>query len=225
MRALSRRYSAEEAIADSNPPPKPSVKLERTLEAVQKALAGAVEIVAAISDARDPYTAGHERRVAALACAIGTELGLPKDQIDGIRVMGYVHDLGKIGIPTEILIKPAKLSQHELGIVREHAETGYNIMKKLDFPWPVADVVRQHHEWVDGSGYPLGIDGTQILLEAKVLTVSDVVEALASHRPYRAGLGLEQGVHEVVAHRGTRYDERVVDACVQVVKDGRFSLG
>ena len=169
---ITDRKQAEEALKES---------LARTTE-VQD---GTIEALATVSEVRDPYTAGHQRRVTRLACAVARELGLPADRVAGLRVMGLLHDMGKISIPAEILSKPGKLSDTEFAIIKSHAQAGYEIVKEIRFPWPVAEVILQHHERLDGSGYPQGLTGPDIILEARILAVADVVEAMASHRPYR----------------------------------------
>jgi putative nucleotidyltransferase with HDIG domain len=176
--------------------------------------------MATIVDVRDPYTAGHQRRVAVLACAIGRELGLPKERIDGLEMAGDIHDIGKIRVPAEILSKPGKLTAPEMEIIRTHAEVGYEILKSIEFPWPVARIVRQHHERLDGSGYPDHLKGDQILLESRIICVADVVEAMSTHRPYRPGLGMDKALAEITEKRGTYYDPAVVDACLRVIRSG-----
>jgi PAS domain S-box-containing protein len=181
-----------------------------SLEATIVALANASEM-------RDPYTAGHQRRVAQLAGAIGRELELPDDQIQGIHLAGLIHDIGKIKVPAEILNRPGKLSDIELQFVQSHALAGYEIVKALTVPWPIAQTILQHHERMDGSGYPNALKGDQILLEARIVAVADTVEAMLSHRPYRAALGLEAALEELKRGRGKIYDAAAVDACVRVL--------
>jgi HD-GYP domain-containing protein (c-di-GMP phosphodiesterase class II) len=160
--------------------------------------------------------------VAQLACAIGKEMGLPERQIEGLRIIGHLHDIGKIAVPAEILSKPTRLTEIELSLVKTHTQTGYDILKDLEFPWPVAQAVLQHHERLDGSGYPQGLKGEAIILEARILMVADVVEAMASHRPYRAAIGLEGAMAEIAANRGKFYDERVVDTCFSLFTEKDF---
>ncbi len=183
-----------------------------------------VEMTTAITDARDPYTAGHERRVAEIAVAIAIEIGLDTGTIEGIRVSGYLHDLGKISVPAEILAKPAKLTGPEFELVKAHSERGYKILQEVDFPWPVAEVAYQHHERLDGSGYPRGLKGGEILLEARIMAVADVVEAMASHRPYRAGLGIERALAEIERGRGTAYDTTAADTCMALFRAKGFRI-
>jgi HD-GYP domain-containing protein (c-di-GMP phosphodiesterase class II) len=171
-------------------------------------------------ETRDPYTAGHQRRVADLARTIASKMGLTKDQIDAIRMASTIHDLGKIAVPAEILSKPMKLSSSEFGLIKTHAQVGYDILKDIEFPWPIARMVLEHHERIDGSGYPHGLKGEEVLLESKLIAVADVVEAIASHRPYRPAYNLEVALGEIREHRGLLYDGNVVDACLQVFEDG-----
>ena len=162
--------------------------------------------------------------MANLARAIGSELQLPDETIQGLRYAASIHDIGKISIPTEILSKPSKLSELEYAIVKEHAQSGYDILKHVDTPWPLADIVYQHHERMNGSGYPNGLKGNAILLEARILAVADVVEAMASHRPYRPARGLNAALEEIEKNKGVLYDERVVDACLKLFKEKRYSF-
>lgn len=193
-------------------------------EILQRSLEQSIQVIADTVDARDPYTAGHQRRVAALAVAIARELGLPEDKIHGIHLAAIIHDLGKINVPAEILSKPGKLSDIEFMLIKTHPQAGYDILKDVDFPWPIADIVRQHHEKLDGSGYPQGLKGAQILLESRIMTVADVVEAMSSHRPYRAALGIEVALKEIERGRGSAYDSAVVDACLKLFREGRFAF-
>ena len=183
-----------------------------------------IKAIAATVEMRDPYTAGHQERVAELAVAVAKEVGLSKEKVQGIYVAGIVHDLGKIGTPVEILNRPGKLSAVEFALIKQHAEAGYEILRNVEFPWPIAEIVRQHHERLDGSGYPHGLKDGAILPEARILAVADVVEAMASHRPYRPGLGIERALQEIERGRGTLYDASVVDACVKLFREGRFSF-
>ncbi|TXT41678.1 MAG: putative response regulator [Comamonadaceae bacterium] len=200
---------------------------ERVAERTQKLKTSLLDFIAAIAstvEMRDPYTAGHQRRVASLAAAIARELKLPEDQTEGLYLAGLVHDLGKIRIPAEILCKPGRLTALEFGLIQEHSNTGYDILKPIDFPWPIAQTVLQHHERQDGSGYPHGLKGEAILLEARILAVADVVEAMVSHRPYRAGLGVEVALEEITRHKGTLYDPEVVNACLSMFREQGYSL-
>lgn len=193
-------------------------------EILQRSLEQSVQVIADTVDARDPYTAGHQRRVADLAATIARELGLSEDKIHGIHLAAVIHDLGKIHVPAEILSKPGKLSDIEFMLIKTHPQAGYDILKDVDFPWPIADIVLQHHEKLDGSGYPQGLKGAQILLESRIMTVADVVEAMASHRPYRAALGMEVALKEIERGRGSAYDPAVADACLKLFREERFAF-
>jgi putative nucleotidyltransferase with HDIG domain len=173
---------------------------------------------------RDPYTAGHQRRVAEIAVAIGAELGFDAHRQEGLRVVGYLHDIGKITIPSEILSKPGKLSAIEFQLIQGHAQAGYDVLKGVAFPWPVAQVALQHHERMDGSGYPQGLKGDAILLEARIMAVADVVEAMSSHRPYRPGLGIDKTLAEIERGRGTAYEPLVVDACLKLFREKGYTI-
>jgi PAS domain S-box-containing protein/putative nucleotidyltransferase with HDIG domain len=192
------------------------------LQRLRQALEETVQAIATTLELRDPYTAGHQRRVAQLAVAIAQEMGLPQAQLDGIHFGGLIHDLGKIQIPAEILSKPGSLTDLEQGFIRTHPEAGYNILKDVQFPWPIAQMVLQHHERMDGSGYPQGLKGDDILLEARVLAVADVLEAMSTHRPYRPGLGPEVAIAEITRGRGQLYDPDVVDAYMRLFSGKRF---
>lgn len=175
-----------------------------------------IQAIAFTIEKRDPYTAGHQARVAELAVAIAQKLGLPPDQIDGIRLGGKIHDLGKISVPAEILSRPGRLTQAELMLVKCHPEVGGDIMRQVEFPWPVMEMILQHHERLDGSGYPKGLRGDAILLEARILAVADVVEAMASHRPYRAALGIDMALDEIRGGAGRLYDPAVCEVCLRL---------
>lgn len=181
-----------------------------------------IAAVAAMVELRDPYTAGHQRRVAQLVDALARELGLQERVIEGLHLAAVIHDMGKINIPSEILSKPGQLNEAEFAMIKQHPEVGYEILKPIAFPWPVAGVVRQHHERLDGSGYPHGLLGDQILHEARILAVADVVEAIASHRPYRPGFGIETALREAEADRGTRLDADAVDAALRLFRDKKY---
>ncbi len=198
---------------------------ERNAEGLQKVLESAVTALAATLERRDPYTAGHERKVTELSVAIGRELGLEPGRLHGLQLAALVHDIGKIQIPADILTKPTALSSTEFDLIKIHPEAGYEILKGIEFPWPIAEIVYQHHERLDGSGYPRGLKDRDILLEARIMTVADVVESMASHRPYRATLGIEAALEEIVRGRGTEYDPVVVDACLRLFREKGFAFG
>ena len=198
--------------------------LKKSFEHLRKTLDGTVKALATTIEMRDPYTAGHQRRVAQLACAITKEMGFPEDALEGMQVMGFLHDIGKIVVPAEILSKPGALNDLEFNMIKAHAQVGYNILKGIEFPWPVNDVVLQHHERLNGSGYPQGLMKENIIIEARVLAVADVVESMASHRPYRPALGIDKALEEIAQKRGILYDEDVVDACVKLFAERSFKL-
>lgn len=199
-------------------------EIRRQAEQLRRTVQGAVLAMSHVVEMRDPYTAGHERRVAELAAAIGAELGFTGDDLEALHLAALIHDIGKIAVPAEILAKPGRLSEVEFNLIRQHPDSGYDILEAIDFGSPVAEVVLQHHERLDGSGYPRGLAGEQILPEARIIAVADVVEAMSSHRPYRAALGLEAALDEVGAHAGVRYDADVVAACVRLFKEQGFTL-
>ncbi len=193
-------------------------ELHKARHTLLDALANTIAVLSRAIEMRDPYTDGHQKRVSQLAAAIAAEMGLPGERITGVKLGALIHDVGKMGIPAELLTTSRQLSPQELAIIRTHPSSGGDILSQADFPWPVREMVMQHHERVDGSGYPAGLKGEEILLEARIIAVADVVEAMTSHRPYRPGLGLEAGVAEIREQRGVLYDAQVVDACVRVVE-------
>ncbi len=188
-------------------------KLRNTIMGIAEAMAMAVET-------RDPYTAGHQRRGADMATSIAREMGFAQDTVEGIAVAASIHDIGKLGVPAEILSKPSRLSEIEFKLIKLHPETGYTILKNIDFPWHIADMVHQHHEKMNGTGYPQGLAGDDILVEARIITIADVVEAIVSHRPYRAALGPDVAIDELKKNKGTLYDPGAVDACITVFAGG-----
>jgi putative nucleotidyltransferase with HDIG domain len=192
---------------------------KESVDRLRKSLERTVRAIASIVETRDPYTAGHQRRAADLACAIAREMGLSSERIEGLRVAATIHDIGKISIPAGILSKPSKLTEHEFGILQTHPEKGYEILKEIDFPWPVARIVMEHHERVNGTGYPGNLKGDSILMESHIMSVADVVEAMASHRPYRASLGIAAALEEIEKNRGTLYNAEVVDTCLKLFRD------
>ncbi len=198
---------------------------ESAVQALRKALEGTIQAIAATAESRDPYTAGHQRRVTELAVRIGEELGLGRDRVDSLQVTSLLHDIGKISVPAEILSKPTKLTEVERELVRNHPRMAYDILKRIEFPWPVAEFVLQHHERIDGSGYPNGLHGDQIRLEARIIAVADVVEAISSHRPYRPALGLDAALEEIEQNADRLYDPEVVEACVRLFREKGFRFG
>ena len=198
--------------------------LHSTLDRLERSLEGTFRAMSMTLELRDPYKAGHQLRVSSLAVAIAREMNLPWEKIEGLRFAGIIHDIGKITAPTEIMTKPCRLTKTEFQLIKDHPRVGYEMIKDIAFPWPVAHIILQHHERLDGSGYPEGLVGDAILLEARILAVADVVEALCALRPYRPALGLEKGLEEVRKGRGIRFDTRVVDACIKLFRDGRFSF-
>ena len=199
-------------------------ELQRTLESLRKAFGATIQAMVSAVESRDPYTAGHQIRSADLARAIATEMGLSHEKIDGIRVAGTIHDIGKLSIPAEILSKPTKLTNIEFSLIKEHAQKGYEMLKDVESPWPLAEIVYQHHERMDGSGYPRNLKGDEILMEARILAVADVVEAMASHRPYRPALGLNAALAEIEDNQRTIYDAGAVDACLRLFREKGFQL-
>lgn len=214
-------YSVAEDITERR---KNENDLKAAIENVNITLEGTIEALALMSELRDPYTAGHQRMVTILALALAEEIGLAEEKIAALRVAGLLHDVGKVYVPAEILSKPGKLSPLEKNLAKAHAEAGYNIIKTIKFPWPVCSIIRQHHERLDGSGYPLGLKGDDIILEARILAVADVVEAMTSHRPYRPALGVDKALEEIINSRGILYDETVVDACVRLFREKGFQF-
>ena len=211
LRDITKRKQAEEEFQQS------VKKSHTTLEETVDALASAIEM-------RDSYTAGHQRQVARLACAIAKEIGLSDDHIKGIRLAALIHDIGKISIPQQILSKPSRLNDIEMGLIKNHPRVGYEILKDVDFPWPIARIILQHHEKMDASGYPNKLMGEDILLEARVLCVSDIIEAMSSHRPYRPSPGVDKALEEISQNRGILYDPDVVDACLRLFTEKGFEF-
>ena len=196
----------------------------RQAEQLRRTVEGAVQAMSQVVETRDPYTAGHERRVAELATAIGREMGLAPDALEGLRLAALIHDIGKISVPAEILAKPGRLSEVEFNLIKQHAQAGYDILEAIDFGWPVAEMVLQHHERLDGSGYPHGLAGDELMPDALLLAVADVVEAMSSHRPYRPALGTGAAMAEIRDGMGTRYDAAVASACIRVIEEQGFQF-
>ncbi|MGO8716964.1 MAG: HD-GYP domain-containing protein [Smithella sp.] len=193
-------------------------------ERLTKSFGVTVNILVTALEMRDPYTAGHQQRSANVACAIAQEMGLAQDIIEGINIASTIHDIGNLSIPVEILIKPSKLTGKEYSKVKEHARCGYEMFKDVKLPWPLAEIIYQHHERMDGSGYPRKLKGDKILIEARVLAVADVVDAMSSQRPYRASLGLDAAIEEIEKNRGILYDDAVSDACLRLFRGKGYRL-
>ncbi|MCJ7771747.1 MAG: PAS domain-containing protein [Desulfobacterales bacterium] len=196
------------------------VKLQNSLIKLHETIKGTIETIALIVETRDPYTAGHQTHVSDLAADIAIEMDLTKEQVEGIRMAGRIHDLGKIQVPAEILSKPGKISELEFELIKTHPRVGYDLLKDIEFPWPIAQMVHQHHEKMDGSGYPQGLKGNEIMIEARILVVSDIMEAMSSHRPYRPALGIKKALEQIGQDKGILLDPDVVDACLKLFKEG-----
>jgi putative nucleotidyltransferase with HDIG domain len=199
-------------------------ELEQSFESLKKAMHSTIEAISMTVEKRDPYTSGHQQRVAILAKSIAEELALSKSQVECIYMAAAIHDIGKISLPAEILVKPIPLSDIEINLIQTHAQAGYDILKGIEFPWAIADIVLQHHERMDGSGYPLGLAGDDIVHEARIICVADVVETMASHRPYRPSIGMDKALEEIANNRGILYDPQVVDACLRLFKEKDFGF-
>jgi PAS domain S-box-containing protein/putative nucleotidyltransferase with HDIG domain len=198
--------------------------LKKSYSQLREVLTETVLAMGNIVEARDPYTAGHQQRVTTLACAIAELLGMTEEQIAGIGIAGLLHDIGKVMVPAEILNKPGRLDDMEFKLIKAHPQVGYDILKDIDFPWPIAQIVLQHHERMDGSGYPGGLTGDHILLEARILAIADVVESMSSHRPYRAALGIDAALKEILAKKETLFDPLAVDMCIRLFAEKDFEF-
>ncbi|MFZ7128443.1 MAG: HD domain-containing phosphohydrolase [Desulfobacterales bacterium] len=201
-----------------------TLSLQVSMRKLEAAMDGIVRAIAHTVETRDPYTAGHQRRVAGLASAIAAEVGLDPERVESVRMAATIHDLGKISIPAEILSKPSLLTANEFNLIKEHPQVGYDILKDIEFPYPIATIVYQHHEKIDGSGYPQGIEGNEILPESRILTIADVVEAMASHRPYRPGLGIDAALAEIEKNSGRFYDPEMADVCIRLFREKGFMM-
>ena len=199
-------------------------KLQQTLNSLKEAVGTTIQVLVSALESRDPYTAGHQSRSAHLACAIAAEMGLPPDKIDGLRMAGAIHDIGKLSIPAEILSKPTKLTNLEFSLIKEHSQSGYDMLKNVESPWPLAQIVYQHHERMNGTGYPRNLKGDEIIIEARIMAVADVVEAMASHRPYRPGLGIEVALEEIKKNKGVLYDNAVAETCIRLFKEKGYQF-
>jgi len=201
-----------------------TTELQETLRKLQKTMEGIIQTMALTVETRDPYTAGHQRRVSDLACAIAKEAGLSENQILGIQMAGKIHDVGKISVPAEILSKPGRLSEIEYSLIKTHTQLGCDILKGIEFPWPIAQMIAQHHETMNGSGYPQGISGEEIIPEARILAVADVVEAISSHRPYRPALGIDKALEQISINKGILYDPDIVNICLALFSEKGFAF-
>ena len=199
-------------------------ELQQSYERLKKTMDATIETMSKMIEAKDPYTAGHQQRVSQLAIAITKELNLSPDKIEGIRIASLIHDIGKIGLPSEILAKPTRLTDIEFSLIKSHSQMGYDILKSINFSYPVARIVLQHHERLNGSGYPQGIKGEDILLDAKIIGAADVIEAMSSHRPYRPALGIDQALEEISQNKGILYDPKVVDVCLRLFREKGFKF-
>ena len=211
LREIAERKMAEE-------------KLRQNVDKLKEAVEGVIQAMSRTVEMRDPYTAGHQRRVAKLACAIAQEMKLNEDQIEGIRIASAIHDIGKIYVPAEILSKPGQINGIEFNLIKTHPNIGFDILKTIEFSWPIANIILQHHERRNASGYPFGLSGEEILIEARILAVADVVEAMASHRPYRPALGIEKALEEISRNSGILYDPEVTDACLRLFSRNGFAF-
>lgn len=211
-------------VEDITPQKKLEQERQESIDRLRRSLGATINAMSATVEARDPYTAGHQRRVADLARAIATEMKLSRDQIDGIRLAGMIHDIGKISVPSEILTKPTRLTALEFELIKTHSEAGFNILKDIEFPWPIARIVLEHHERINGTGYPQGLKNDEILLESKIIAIADIVEAISSHRPYRPAFGIEPALEEVAKHSGILYDAAVAEACLKLFRENRYKM-
>jgi putative nucleotidyltransferase with HDIG domain len=198
--------------------------LKESLDQLRRAVQTTIQVLVLAVETKDPYTAGHQKRTTNLARAMAREMGIPPEQIEGIRMAGMIHDIGKISLPTEILSKPTKLTAIEYSLIKEHARQGYEILKDVESFWPLAEMVYQHHERINGSGYPRGFKEDEILIEARILAVADVVESMASHRPYRPALGLDAALAEIEKNKDVLYDTNVAETCVRLFRDKGFQF-
>ena len=209
LRSIERQHKLDDQIQEK----------QKTQERLADSLRATIEAMARTMEWRDPYTAGHQKRVATIATAIAKKMGLSDEAIQALYMAAMVHDIGKVAVPSEILTKPTRLTDLEMKMVQGHVESGYQILKDIPFPWPIADMVRQHHERLDGSGYPRGLTGDEICLEARILSVADTIEAMATHRPYRPARGLAAAMDEIRAEAGIKLDSKVVDAAFELLGD------
>jgi putative nucleotidyltransferase with HDIG domain len=220
--AKGAMIGAIETMTDISPLKRAEDELRENVERLKKVMSGVIRAIDVIVETRDPYTAGHQHQVSRLASTIATEMGLPAETVEAIYVAASIHDLGKIYVPAEILSKPGRISDIERGFIRTHPQVGYDILKSIDFPWPIAEIVLQHHERMNGSGYPRGLKDGDIRIEARIIGLADVVESMGSHRPYRPTLGIEKALDEIRTNRGILYDSDVVDICLALFQEKGF---
>lgn len=199
-------------------------KLKQAYERLQKFIEGTANIITKVVETRDPYSIGHQQRVSKLATAIAQEMKLTQDKIEGIRIASLVHDIGKVNLPTEIVSKPSKLIEVEFNLIKNYPKVGYDILRKVDFPWPIAEIVFQHQEKIDGSGYPRGLKGDEICIEAKILGVANVVEAMTSYRSYRPAISIDESLAEISKNKNILFNPDVVDACIKLFKEKEFKF-
>ncbi len=199
-------------------------QLKCSLEKTQKFIRAIISAISLTIESRDLYISGHQQRVTDIACNIAKEMKLDEENIEGIKMAGLIHDIGKIYIPTEILSKQGKLTSAEFDMIKTHPQVGYNILKDIEFPWPIAQIIYQHHERINGSGYPQGLTGEKILIEAKIIAVADVVEAISSDRPYRPSLGLDKALAEIEMNKGILYDSLITDVCIKIFKEKGYKI-
>ena len=222
--AKGEMIGAIETMTDISPLKQAEDELRENVERLKKVMSGVIRAIDVIVETRDPYTAGHQHQVARLAAAIATEMGLPAETVEAIYVAASIHDLGKIYVPAEILSKPGRISDIERGFIRTHPQVGFDILKSIDFPWPIAEIVLQHHERMNGSGYPRGLKDGDIRIEARIIGLADVVESIGSHRPYRPTLGIEKALDEIRTNRGILYDSDAVDVCLSLFEKKQFAF-
>ena len=199
-------------------------ELKQTYKKLQKIIEGTVNIITKVVETRDPYSTGHQQRVSKLATVIAQEMKLPQDKIEGTKIASLVHDIGKVNLPTEIISKPSKLIEVEFNLIKNYPKVGYDILKKVDFPWPIAEIVLQHQEKIDGSGYPRGLKGDEICIEAKILGVANVVEAMSSYKSYRPALSIDEALAEISKNKNILFDPEVVDICIKLFKEKDFKF-
>jgi len=197
---------------------------DQLIEEMHKIIEGTANIITKVVETRDPYSIGHQQRVSKLAMAIAQEMKLSQDKINGTRIASLVHDIGKVNLPTEIISKPSKLVEVEFNLIKNYPRVGYDILKKVDFPWPIAEIVLQHQEKIDGSGYPRGLKGDEICVEAKILGVANVVEAMSSYKSYRPALSIDEALAEIVENKNILFDPEVVDTCIKLFKEKGFKF-